>query len=115
MASEQPKSHLVTWENLDDPYKPGAGTRYELADGCVRVMKRPFLSIDKQASDLMKEENSLGVDTESNEYSPAIRMKVAEIVTEGDDMPDDVDLDIVNRIVLDFFMKRILSANGRTL
>lgn len=100
----------ITWENLDTEYDPRPGVEYEVADGCVRTLKRPLYDVDKQASVLMARENALSIEPDSDNYGPKIRLQVLEVITTGDKLPKDgkgVDMQIVGRVIADFFTFRI--------
>lgn len=109
----------VTWENIATlEYVPRPGMEYEVADGCVRRLLRPFYDIDVAASDLMDRENAFELTTKDKSYSPSIRLLVLEVITEGDPLPKDgkgVDMEIVGRTIADFFTFRTARSGKQPL
>ncbi len=56
---------LVTWENLTSlKYTPQAGVRYEVAPGCVRVIKRPVYDLQMSYDKEMSKEDSKQINPE---------------------------------------------------
>ena len=100
----------ITWKNLEsERYIPRPGVEYEVADGCIRTLKRPFYDVEKAASELMNAENQVQLDVNAPDYSPALRLKTLEIITTGDPLPEGykgVDMDVVGRAIVDFFTFR---------
>ena len=100
----------VTWRNLDESfYMPKPGMEYEIAEGCIRTLNRPFYDVELSASALASKEKDLDqLDSTQENYSPTIRMNIMEMVTGGDDIPEKgVDMLVVSRVVMDFFTMRI--------
>ena len=101
----------VTYENVDSlKYTPAPGIEYEIADGCIRTMKRPFYDIVMQYDKLVSREDSSVLDPESDKYGPKLRLEAVRLITEGDPIPKSGgDIKIVGRIVADFFTFRIMT------
>ncbi|MDB4726327.1 hypothetical protein OAF54_02730 [bacterium] len=99
----------ITWQNLDGTsYMPTPGMEYEIAEGCIRIMNRPFYDVELTASSLSKKENLNQTDVTKSDYAPTVRMDIMEMVTYGDDIPEKgVDMLVVSRVVIDFFTMRI--------
>lgn len=104
--SEKP---LITYQNLrTEAYIPEPGVRYEVADGCIRTLKRPFIEVDEEASRLIQKDKELSFNPDDEHYSPRIRIEVMKAVTDGDPIPETgIDLQVVGRVVADFFTFRI--------
>lgn len=102
----------ITAENLDSDYTPAPGTAYEVAPGCVRTLKRPVYNVVLAYDELLfKEDMTAGPNEEG--YVPKLRLEMLEVITDGDALPKDyagVDLDVVGRVVADFFTFRIAKA-----
>lgn len=98
----------ITWENLDTlEYIPSPGIEYEVAEGCVRKLKRPHYDTMRAFMEALKESGDGVADSDKED---AARMACLEICTDGDPLPDGfagVDLAIATRAVGDFFTFRI--------
>ena len=120
-AAPQAKNGVlrITWENIaTEVYMPRPGIEYEVADGCVRRLKRPFYDVVVRASVLAKQENVEDLDPQSDAYGPTVRMKILSIVTEGDPLPKDgagIDMGVAGRAVIDFFTLPTLLATQRAV
>lgn len=106
---KSPSDVLVTWRNLDTlSYVPKCGvTRYEIADGVEVVLKRPTYALDEDASKLAHLEDINETDPEKESYSPKIRRQLAKMLFDAEDLPENIDLEVVGRAIQDFFMYRI--------
>lgn len=102
----------ITWENLDSlEYIPAPGLEYEVAQGCIRRLRRPAYDVMRAFMAAYED----GVKPDSNgvhsvEREDAARMLCFSICTEGDDLPEGyagVDVTIATRAVGDFFTFRI--------
>lgn len=114
ILSEAPDDYTVTAENLDEFYMPRPGIRYEVAEGCFRVLSRATYDLDLEAGKLIAKEDITVLDPEKPGHSGKIRYKIAEMVTTGDKFPKKgVDMEIVSRIVTDFFTWRVWKTRRR--
>lgn len=102
----------ITWENLGSlEYVPVPGIEYEIAEGCIRTLRRPVYDVMRAFMDELGKsapESSNPIAASADE--DAIRMRCLEICTEGDAIPDGwagVDFTIASRAVSDFFTFRI--------
>jgi len=101
----------ITYENVDTAqYLARPGTEYEVADGCIRTLKRPFYDVDIAMSEVMQNEDITQTNPEGKGYSPKLRIEALAIITDGDPLPEGgkgVDLEIVGRVIVDFFTFRV--------
>jgi hypothetical protein len=105
---------LVTDENIGDlVYPADAGVSYELMPGCVRTMKRATIGLDRKYTEELSKENPRQADYEADDYWVNLRLKVVEMITEGDAIPadakDDIDVQVMNRVLADFLRLRSFS------
>lgn len=111
------KGLIIGSDNLDEAYDPAPGQAYKIDDDCIRSFPSKITyGMDRKASELMAKENVLETDPNSETFSPNLRLQVVELVTEGDDMPadiDNIDMLVIGRIVADFFSFRIARGGKR--
>lgn len=98
----------ITWENLDSlEYIPAPGLEYEVAQGCIRRLRRPAYDVMRA---FMAELGQAGDGLTDPEREDLARLRCLEICTDGDALPDGyagVDMAITTRAVADFFTFRI--------
>jgi hypothetical protein len=100
----------ITWDNLDTlEYIPSPGIEYEVAQGCIRSLRRPLYEVMRLFLDRLA-----GVDLSAKpgdeNHEDSVRLSCLVICTEGDPMPEGwtgVDIAIATRAVSDFFTLRI--------
>lgn len=93
----------VTIESIcqETEYKPAPGTEYEVADGVVVTMRRPYESVVDEYVRLDDEAQSIGGKTERNAH----KLKMLGVVADGwDGSAHDVIFKVVDRVLTDFFI-----------
>lgn len=99
----------ITPDNLSTlEYIPETGTEYEIAPGVIRKLKKRVYSVQMSFDELLAKEDSTQSDPTHESYPYKIRPECAMICTDGDKWPKDPDMDIVDRICVDFFSLRVL-------
>ena len=100
----------ITWENLGTlEYIPAPGIEYEVAEGCIRRLRRPVYDVMQSFIAELNSANEAAKPGD-DDYEDAVRMRCLELCTEGDPIPAGwagVDLTIATRAVGDFFTFRI--------
>lgn len=109
---------MVTPENLSSlDYTPETGTEYQVSEGCVRTLKKRTYEVQRKFDSTLAKENIVQTDPEADDYPETVRIECLKICTDGDPLPknlEGVDLDIVGRLVADFFSLRILRQRPRS-
>lgn len=100
----------ITWENIDTlEYTPVPGVEYQIAEGCVRRLRRPVYNVMRDYMQRLNAAKPNAALTDPD-HEDAVRMDCLAICTEGDPIPngwDGVDITIATRAVSDFFTFRI--------
>lgn len=109
---------MITPENLASlDYIPESGTQYEVAKGCTRALKPRTYNVQRAFDAELSKENIHQVDPDADDYPETVRLKCLEICTDGDPLPENFEgvfLDVVGRLVADFFSLRILRSRQRS-
>lgn len=109
---------MITPENLASlDYTPETGTQYQVAEGCIRSLKKRTYDVQRAFDSALAKENVTQVDPTADDYPENVRIECLEICSDGDPLPKNlagVDLDIVGRLVADFFSLRILRSKPRS-
>lgn len=109
---------MITAENLGSlDYTPESGTEYQVSEGCVRRLKKRTYDVQRAFDSALAKENIVQTDPNADDYPENVRIECLKICSEGDPLPKDlkgVDLDIVGRMVADFFSLRILRQRPRS-
>lgn len=103
---------MITRETLNTDYVPSPGLEYEVAEGCVRKTKPPFYDVQLAFDKLLFKEDLTAAPGDEG-YVPTIRIQALEVISDGDKLPKGykgVDMDIVGRMIADFFSFRLLRA-----
>ena len=105
---------LVTPENVNTlVYEAASGVHYQLTPECKRTMKRVTIALDRSYSEIMSREVVQNIDTESDSYWVNVRLDAIKAITDGDDIDshmDEIDIEVMNRVISDFFRLRYAKA-----
>ena len=104
------ESVRITSDNIKTKdYTPKPGVEYEVADGCIRTLLKPFNDVSIAYDEIMKDEDMSVVDPKKKGHYVNIRLAALDVITEGDPIPERVDMEVVGRAVADFFTFRMMT------